>query len=213
MFLVLICWYDESINEKNQMEKVMCMLKKSCFILVMNTMFFIILPGAAYGHSVLEESDPADGDQLEQGIKIMELSYSTKIENESTLSLRSEDGQEIQPSSVDLNDNVMSASFDESLRPGVYDVNWNIIGADGHPIDGQYSFSILGSSNQVKENDNEVSEVESNKQNLDANITANQQDTSGDETSSLGMIIVIIIASIGLILAGGMWIRKKQNRK
>lgn len=199
--------------KKSQMEKVMCMLKKSCFILVMTAMFFIVLPGSAYGHSVLEKSDPADGDQLEQGIKIMELSYSTKIENGSTLSLRSEDGQEIQPSSVDLNNNVMSASFDESLRPGVYDVNWNIIGADGHPIDGQYSFSILSSSNQVKENDNEVSEVESNKQNPDANITANQQDTSGNETSSLGMIIVIILASIGLILAGGMWIGKKKNRK
>ncbi|MCG1010898.1 copper resistance protein CopC [Salinicoccus sp. ID82-1] len=194
------------------------MLGRLYLLLAVVSLSFIVLPGTVYGHSVLEESEPADGDQLEEGINNMELSFSTKVENGSTLSLISEDDQKIQPSSVDIDDNVMSAQFEESLSPGEYDVNWEIVGADGHPIEGQYTFSILGPGSQNQEHDeqnedDEGSEVVNNAQNSETNNISNQKDNNTNEGSSLGMGIVVVLAFAGLILAGGMWIRKRKNRR
>ena len=154
-------------------------------------------------HTALEQATPEEGEQLKNPIKVIELSFSTNIENGSTLYLENKDGKRIEPSSVRLTNNNLKATFSKRLPANTYTVNWKILGADGHVIENKYSFTIVKDAASVKgEPSNPPSQEEINKS-IDEQEETNEtspSDVANSSTSQSNTLMYSIV--IGLILAG-----------
>ncbi|KGR73633.1 copper resistance CopC family protein [Ureibacillus manganicus] len=197
----------------------MIKIKKSIFMSFIAIMVFSLIPlSLVSAHSVLENSTPTEGEQLNDSINRIELSFNTKIENGSSLTLVNNTGDELKPSSNEINDKVLVAIFEESLEPSTYQVHWKVVGADGHLIENQYSFTITEPEmtegrNQTSQSEeeqtnstteNETPPTDVGKDDVENNQyteNQNQQSSIENEQSSLGMtiIIILIIAGIGIV--------------
>ncbi|MFY3792716.1 copper resistance CopC family protein [Ureibacillus sp. MALMAid1270] len=197
----------------------MLKILRSLLISLFAILLFSITPfSTASAHSVLEDSTPADGEQLNDPINRIELLFNTKIENGSTLTLVNEIGDELKPLFYEINDNVLVAIFEDSLESGSYQVNWKVIGADGHLIENGYSFTIT--EPEITEDENQTTKSEEEQTNStseketsptdagkedDVNNkdeeNPNQSSSKENAQSSLGIILIIclIIAGLGIL--------------
>ncbi len=200
--------------------------KFSALFMVLALIVSIIPMKSAEAHSVLENSTPKEGATLEEPVELIELSFNTKIEKGSTLYVLNQKGEKIEPNSVTVKGNALQASFKESLVSGTYQIKWKILGADGHLIEKQYSFTISTTkeaSPNTNNQDNEQKDKEDPETENPGDSTSKQQET--DEEKALqqvdsenesnqspfmyGMIIVILIA--GALLLFWMLFSKKRQ--
>lgn len=98
------------------------------------------LPLSVFAHSDLESATPAKGEKVTTDLEAVVLTFSTKIESLSTMKLKN-DNEEI-PLQISIEDNQMTGKMNNRLENGNYKVEYKIIGADGHVIEGNYSFSV-----------------------------------------------------------------------
>ncbi|MCG7333464.1 copper resistance protein CopC [Salinicoccus roseus] len=202
---------------------------KKIYLIIATAILFLTFPSdKVNGHSFLEEANPAEGEQLDESIDTIELSFSTKIENVSTLYLTEENNnQDIQPAAVEIEDNVMKAAFKDLLNAGTYEVNWKIVGSDGHAIEDKYSFSVSSpkdnksqnDQNQNKDNVDEVLKDESQNNNSDnienepseSTSILSEQSENTDEQISLTTVIITFLIMSGVILTIGMLADKRKR--
>ena len=97
---------------------------------------------AVSAHTGLTSSSPADGEEVTEDVHEIVMEFNTKIETTSTVKVFNENKEEIIVSNTQVSDNVMTGGFMSPLDNGTYTVEWKIIGADGHPIQGTYSFVV-----------------------------------------------------------------------
>lgn len=192
------------------------------------SLFFISTVSA---HSVLEKATPEKGAALENSITKIELSFNTKIENGSTLYLVNKQAEEVHPNSVNINNTTLIGKFDE-LKSGAYQVYWKIIGADGHIIENQYSFTVATTQEEALKSDdgkkgnrivknNDYIREQKDKQNNgevetntleDSETKASSQDTNNEGDSSLfiyGIIILLFFIMVILFL----WLLFSKSKK
>lgn len=201
------------------------------YLLLVAIILFSIIPfNTSSAHSVLESSTPTDGEQLKESVNSIELTFNTKIENGSTLTLVDNSGTEIKPSSIEIIDNVLKATFQDLLEPNTYQVNWKIVGADGHLIENQYSFTVnesennqsgdTGTQTEDKQADSsseneDFESVEENNYELNQdpeNQTSPEQQTNNDsEQSSIVPVIIIFLIIIGILLVLWMIFGKRKK--
>lgn len=113
------------------------MLKK-----IFGLLFLIfIIPFSTLAHTTLLSSTPAEGENLTEALKEAELVFGTKIEEGSTMTIEGEGGS-FEFDSIAVEGDTMSGAFSESLDNGSYRILWNIIGEDGHPIEGEIAFGV-----------------------------------------------------------------------
>jgi methionine-rich copper-binding protein CopC len=98
------------------------------------------LPLSAFAHSELETAQPAEGEKVTTDLEVINLTFSTKIESLSTMKLKN-GNQEI-PLQMSIEDNQMTGKMTKPLDNGTYTVEYRIIGADSHVIEGNYDFSV-----------------------------------------------------------------------
>ncbi|MCM3670276.1 copper resistance protein CopC [Mesobacillus maritimus] len=104
--------------------------------------FFLAFANNALAHTGLESSSPQNGDISTQELEQVTLTFETKIEQGSTFELQNSSGEAIPIENISLSENQLVGDFSDPLENGEYQVIWKIIGADGHPIDGEFSFSV-----------------------------------------------------------------------
>lgn len=209
----------------------MLKIGNALFVLIAFLFFSFIPLNLAKAHSVLIKSTPEDGEQVDDTINSIELNFNTKVENGSTLYLVTDTGEEMEPESIDISDDVLQATFKESLQPGSYQVNWKIVGADGHPIENQYSFSIAepetmeyddttsqtedgqtdsSAADNNSKNDDEAG-TEQNNQNSETQNASEQKTEDDNGQSNLGSGIIIVLIIAGLVILAWMLFSKRKN--
>lgn len=97
---------------------------------------------AAFAHSPLEATIPADKEVLERAPTEVTLDFKGEIRLTRVTS--SHEGQEAQP--LDLGAQTSFASdfivpFD-AAEPGLYMIEWRGLGDDGHPQNGSFTFTV-----------------------------------------------------------------------
>lgn len=118
-------------------------------------------------HTGLVKSSPAEGEVLKQDINLIAMEFNTTIEKTILFKLLDESGTEITVSDILITDNYMEGSITSTLEDGSYTVIWKIIGADGHPVQGEYSFVVNKNNTadlqtpSVSESNNTMEELES----------------------------------------------------
>ena len=113
-------------------------------------LFFAFIP-SVFAHTSLSSSVPEDGETIQEEVEHVTLLFNTSIETMSTLKVTDEMGMEVPLEEITVDDKEMKGILESPLTTGNYQVDWKIVGQDGHPIEGEYSFSIGKSETEVEE--------------------------------------------------------------
>ncbi|MDQ0219917.1 copper resistance protein CopC [Peribacillus cavernae] len=155
-------------------------------------------------HTGLASSTPDNGEVLKKSLHEIVLHFETDIESLSTMKLFDESNKEIPLQGVTVEKNVMSASIGTPLNNGSYKINWNIVGKDGHVIQGDIPFQIA----QEEEKQAVKPESEIKKE----TPTQNQPEKKNivNEDKETPIFTYIIIGFVVLLIVGFLLLRRKR---
>jgi copper resistance protein C len=101
------------------------------------------LPGQALAHGLLIQTVPAAEAVVAEPPVEISLSFNEQIEARfSGIDLLGPDGAAIAIGEIAVIDKNMVAPVLDSLLPGVYQVDWHVLSADGHKVAGSYKFEV-----------------------------------------------------------------------
>ncbi|MFD1863653.1 copper resistance protein CopC [Planococcus chinensis] len=126
-------------------------------IMMLLMVFLMLTPFAAHAHTALTDSNPASGETLAEQPGQIELTFNTDIEEGSSMALQGPNGA-VEVAELSLNANMMFGSVPTDLENGSYTISWKIIGADGHPIEGEVPFSVEIAAPAAEEPEEEPAE-------------------------------------------------------
>ncbi|PIC85661.1 copper resistance protein CopC [Sporosarcina sp. P20a] len=172
-------------------------------IVMMSILLFIISANTVSAHTGLTSATPADGEVIFEEVHEIVLDFNTKIEATSTVKVFNEANEEIIVSTINVNDHVMTAGFLSPLDQGTYTVDWKIIGADGHPIQGTYSFVV----NQDELKDPIVSEEvqETPAKPIEERVEENVEQPVEVQSKIASHDVLVIILVVLFTIAGGVF--------
>lgn len=153
----------------------------------------------AFAHTHIASSTPADGDVITTPLQEMTLTFEGKLEAGSTFTLK-QDGQDVAVTTA-VDDAVLTGTTTEPLTNGAYDLHWNIIGADGHVIEGDIAFTVDAPVEEPAEEpiEQEKAEVTSDVQPTET-VEAPQQEKAQASKAPLliggGLAIILLLAVV-----------------
>ncbi len=111
-------------------------------IALLLTVTLLSLPATALAHAELSESDPADGAVVEGTPALISATFTDSLADGSRLRLRDSAGSVVAEGRIDPDDDTRMTIEPPALEPGVYEVRWQALAADGHLERGRYSFTV-----------------------------------------------------------------------
>jgi len=98
---------------------------------------------AVAAHASLERSFPAEGAVLEEPPDRVELVFSEPVEAAvSKVTLERVGGEPVELGDLESEGNALRAAVTGKLQPGEYALNYRVLSADGHPVEGKVSFQV-----------------------------------------------------------------------
>jgi putative copper export protein/methionine-rich copper-binding protein CopC len=120
-------------------------ITRRALVLLIAVLLQLGLPLNAYAHQQLLRSTPAKGDHLSEVPRTLRLVFNEPVELEvSRLVLAGPSGNialyplRLHPDSS----TVLLAEIAGPLEAGTYTVNWQVVGSDGHPVRGEFAFTV-----------------------------------------------------------------------
>lgn len=99
--------------------------------------------GAAHAHSTKEGTVPEDGAELEAAPSTVAIAFDEAATLTRVILTRSYEGQSDETRlSVPREARQMTELEAPDLGPGLYTVDWRALSADGHPVNGSFSFTV-----------------------------------------------------------------------
>lgn len=108
-----------------------------------------VLPGTpALAHSQLQHTFPADGTSITSPVSQVTLTFNEMVRGTfTTVVVAGPGNRSYSDGHVKvIDDDVFQAVY--PLKSGPYTVSWRAISADGHPVDGQFHFSVSLPANE-----------------------------------------------------------------
>lgn len=181
----------------------------------------VFMAPSANAHDVLISSNPEDGAEVDS-LTSFTLTFSDDpLDVNPIIAISGPDGQEkaldVTPV-IDGRDVYVEFS---DLEPGTYEVSWRVVSSDGHPIEGEQSFTILPSADAEPGPDagtpsedeltEEAPPVDPDKTVISENEAP--QDPSADESDSgtPGYVWVILAVAVLIIVVIIFATRKKPK--
>ncbi|MGF9713902.1 hypothetical protein EXW96_18585 [Paenibacillus sp. JMULE4] len=116
--------------------------KQTFWLTLLSLFLSLILSVSVTAHTGLEASNPKDGEEITTELKEISLTFAGKVENLSTFKLLDSSNQNVDVTDIQIKEKTMSGKLAQPLANGSYQVQWTIVGEDGHPIKGQFSFNV-----------------------------------------------------------------------
>jgi len=101
----------------------------------------------AHAHDELLGSDPAAGSAVDAVPAQLTLTFSAEIADDpgaSVVEVTDADGASLSGGEPTVRDNVLTQPLDGDAS-GAVKVLWKVVSSDGHPISGEFSFTVAGS--------------------------------------------------------------------
>ncbi|WP_102275616.1 copper resistance CopC family protein [Cytobacillus massiliigabonensis] len=181
---------------------------KRIFIAIAAVLLAMSISTNVFAHSHLGGSNPADGDIISEPLKEIVLEFDGKIEQGSYIDITTTKGKAIELQEIIIGDGTLTGTVSEPLPNEKYQVNWSIISADGHPLEGKFSFTVnvpvTESVEEVQEkpsvtNESAVQSTEGKEQAAPSDEVEKEKESSS-MTVILIVLLVIIIAVIFFLL-------------
>lgn len=185
---------------------------KKIFTVLLLSIFALPMVGQA--HTTLSSSTPAEGEVVVEPMEEVVLTFGTVIEEGSTMTLESE-GISYEFDEITVSDEVMTGTTAEELPNGAYTIRWNIIGADGHPIEGEVPFELnveAVAEEPMAEEEEPVTEEEpvAEEETPAAEEEAPQASENAEEDEGNPIITVLIVVALLVIAFGAYKLLKKK---
>ena len=175
---------------------------------------------AASAHDQLVSSNPEDGAELDQQPKWLEMNFSGDIQEVGSEVKVIVDGKDVSAGELTVEGKKLSVALPDDLKPGDYEVTWRVVSQDGHPISGDYAFTIKdaeGAGGDVKE-----STEESTKAGLGGGVVAEPgkategrgelgASTGSDYGMSPPMLVLLSVGGLAIIVIVVLLMRRKSQ--
>lgn len=192
-------------------------MSKKFFIL--SFIFLLTFGNCTFAHTHIENSSPQNGEVLTEPLNEITLIYEGKVEQSSSFTLVNADGEAVPVDNITVSENVLSGSLTAPIDNGEYLINWNIIGADGHLIEGEIPFTMNVPVTETSENSQDATvdvEITNDTNNAATEETDSaSEDTAIDETSentSSSYLVPTLIGVLILIVVGSfLFIAKRKQ--
>ncbi|KAA0546961.1 copper resistance protein CopC [Bacillus sp. BGMRC 2118] len=172
------------------------MFKRS--FLLAAVMLLTLFSTQVQAHTKLESSSPSNNEIVIGELNTISLTFATKIEQTSSFEVLKIDGSTVEMNNLQVQENTMTGTSKEPLASGEYKVEWKIIGADGHPIEGEYVFAVVAQEGVPQ------SEQPTDEQTTEQAPTVEKEDpvkeevTEKESSSFVIPVIVVLVSAIGI---------------
>lgn len=193
------------------MENLGGVILKHIFTAAVAVLLALSISTSVYAHSHIEGSNPADGDVVTEPLKEIVLEFDGKIEQGSYIDVTTTKGKAIELQKLTIGEGTLTGTIAEPLPNDEYRVNWSIISADGHPLEGEFAFKVnVPVPESVEEKTEEPSvTTKSTEQSTEDQEKAVSTDEVKKESSSMTVILVVLLA---IIVAGGFFLLTKRKK-
>lgn len=174
------------------------MVKKVIISLVL---FSVLLANQTFAHTGLESSTPRDGETIKEPLQQLSLNFATKIEQTSVIEVTNSNGDTVKLGNFVIEDKEIWATFLQPLANDSYKVMWKIVGKDGHPIEGEFSFTVDAPIEETVENTNEADKAL--KEEKITNET--KEDNTQTEQNLPTYLIPSVVVVLSLVGIGFLW--------
>jgi methionine-rich copper-binding protein CopC len=179
-------------------------------IVLITFAFMFVFTNNALAHTGLGTSSPEKGGVVTEELREIALTFEGKIEQGSRLEVSDSNGQSIPVEDVLIEDTQMTGTLPNALENGDYTVVWNIIGADGQPIQGEFSVTVIVPGSEIPAE----CEDDSQNANQDGAPLEDVEDNKTNEQSQLPsyLIPVIVIGLVAIIVGIFVGLRRKNSK-
>lgn len=177
---------------------------------------------SAFAHSHLHGSNPADGDVVTEPLNEIVLEFDGQIEEGSMIELTTAEGEAVELEDVVIGDGTLTGTVAEPLANNEYQVYWSIISADGHPLEGEFAFTVDAEVPETTEEESEepaeteTAEDEAAEEQAETEVAEDEQSTESaeqvneeEESSSMTVIIIVVVAIIVIV---GLFLLMKRKK-
>ncbi|MDO5661323.1 MAG: copper resistance protein CopC [Brachybacterium sp.] len=191
-------------------------------------LLLIAVPGTALAHDHLVSTDPPEGGSVETSPEEIVLTYSAEILDVSPLvRITGEDGEVYFDGEPQLSGTDATVALDEPLPAGETTVQWRVVSSDGHPIEGEFAFTVEndtpGAEETTPATEDEPEESPTEDEAAATGTEENPEDHPGaaedptgeaasDDSSPL-MTIVAIGGALALIAIGVLLFTGRRGRE
>ncbi|MCA0972237.1 copper resistance protein CopC [Halobacillus litoralis] len=181
----------------------------------------LLVPAHAFAHTGKEEADPSEGSVVTESINEVTVLFTTPISEGSTVTLTTADGAELPLQDVVVDGDTMIINTVEPLPNGTINVDWAIVGEDGHPIEDGYSFEVDAPVQEAptseEEGQAEAEEEPADMENTPESETESASETASDESSDdsnqlRNSLLIAGIAALLLLVGVVVLFMRKPNR-
>jgi copper resistance protein C len=164
--------------------------------------------GMASAHSALVSSNPPADSVLEQPPTLIELTFNQEVsESFATIALREGPDTQIEVSAPSVSGSTVTARVPGDLAPGGYTVGYRVVSADGHPITGQFSFTVTSAASDQVSPALPGGTSAAAAPPLSAAVDTQRGDDPGGSLDSNWIVVAVIVAVVlGLTTIGGLLI-------
>ena len=189
---------------------------KRIFTAVAAALLATSISTSAFAHSHLGGSNPADGDVVTEPLNEIVLEFDGQIEQGSFIDVTTTEGQAIELQEIIIGEGTLTGTVAEPLPNDEYQVNWSIISADGHPLEGEFSFTVNAAVPESVEEETKNPETgiveettESAEQTTEDQESATSANEVEKESSSMTVILIVLLV---VIVAGGFFLLTKRKK-
>ena len=180
-------------------------------VLWMTIACVLLFSNSALAHTGLESSTPSQGSTVTEKLEEITLTFLTKIEETSSFTVTNSSDESVEVENITVNNNTLTGNVVESLENGPYQINWKIIGVDGHPIDGVVEFVLEApEESEAVEPTTQPTDVEEPEVSItdEPETTVEAEEKEESSNSTVGIIVVLVI-----IAALAAWWMTRRNKK
>ncbi|MED3157028.1 copper resistance protein CopC, partial [Bacillus thuringiensis] len=109
--------------------------------LLLACVLIILIPKSTSAHAYVVKSNPVENETLKKAPSVVKIEFDEDIQVSSfnTLYVRDTSGKRVDLKDAHIdkkNKKLLEAGLKENLKNGLYSIQWKVISADGHPIQG-----------------------------------------------------------------------------
>jgi len=177
-------------------------------------LFSVASAGPAAAHAVLLSTQPASGATLAAAPRSVALTFDEAPQKQfSTIHVTGPDGQRHDSGSVQLTGAagaVATQQLTGTGLPGRYVVDWRVVSDDGHPVSGQFTFTVSRTTQVVPSQGASAPTSPGMSAPFSASLTI-VQDRGSKGGSNVGLIAGIV-AAVVLIVGNIAWLAFRRRR-
>jgi methionine-rich copper-binding protein CopC len=178
---------------------------------VLGLLAVVLLPAApAAAHAKLTGSNPQAGQLITADLAAVTLSFSGPVKAEvSTIVVAGADGVNLSNGPATAADVTLTQPV-KALPPGQIKVTWRTVSADGHPIDGTFTFT---NGNPAAASPTPSSPAPTATSSAYESTVTVDQTASSDADEGVSPLVWAVVAVLILAAAGGgaLWYRRRST--